>query len=267
MRTQGLIFDIKKYSLHDGPGIRTTVFLCGCPLKCWWCQNPEGQNLSLHDLVKVRQESKASLTATKELIGREVSVDEVMSEIEKDRVFYEESDGGVTFSGGEPLMQDDFLNGLVDACQKSRIDTALETCGYASWEVLERVKDKIDLFLYDVKVIDASEHQKYTGVSNAIILSNLEKLDHEGKNIIIRFPVIPRITDTKENIEQVARFVRGLKVIREINLLPYNKLGKGKYEKLNRLNRLMDLEPPSDERMRQLSERFKLLGLKVKIGG
>jgi pyruvate formate lyase activating enzyme len=267
MSTHGLIFDIKKYSLHDGPGIRTTVFLCGCPLKCWWCQNPEGQKLALDDVLKVRQESKASLTATKELIGREVSVDEVMSEIEKDRVFYEESNGGVTFSGGEPLMQADFLKGLLDACRNSRIDTALETCGQASWDVIEGVKDKIDLFLYDVKVIDAGEHQKYTGISNDVILSNLKKLDLEGKNIIIRFPIIPGITDTRENIEQVARFVGGLKAVREINLLPYNKLGKGKYEKLNRLNRLIDLEPPSDERMRQLSERFKLLGLKVKIGG
>jgi pyruvate formate lyase activating enzyme len=267
MRTQGLIFDIKKYSLHDGPGIRTTIFLCGCPLRCWWCQNPEGQKLSLDDALKVRQVSKASLTTAKELIGRKVSVDEVMSEIEKDKVFYEESNGGVTFSGGEPLMQNDFLNGLVDACRNSRMNTALETCGYASWDVVEKVKDKIDLFLYDIKVMDAKIHQKYTGVSNTVILSNLKKLDRDGKNIIIRFPVIPGITDTGENIEKVARFLRDLKVVREIDLLPYNELGKGKYEKLNRLNRLTDLEPPSDEKLRELSERFKVLGLKVKIGG
>jgi pyruvate formate lyase activating enzyme len=267
MRTRGLIFDIKKYSLHDGPGIRTTIFLCGCPLECWWCQNPEGQKMSMNDVIKVREESKASLTATKQLIGKGASVDAIMTEIEKDRVFYEESNGGVTFSGGEPLMQHDFLNGLVDACRKSRIATAIETCGYASSDVVDRVKDKIDLFLYDIKVMDPREHQKYTGVSNTIILSNLKKLDREGKNIIIRFPVIPGITDTRQNIEQVARFVGDLKVVREINLLPYNKLGKSKYEKLNRLNRLIDLEPPSDEKMRQLSERFKVLGLKVKIGG
>jgi pyruvate formate lyase activating enzyme len=267
MGTQGLIFDIKKYSLHDGPGIRTTIFLCGCPLTCWWCQNPEGQKLDLRDALKVRERSKASLTATKELIGKQASVDEVMAEVEKDRVFYEESSGGVTFSGGEPLTQYDFLNELISACRKSRIATALETCGYASWDIIKKVKDKIDLFLYDIKIIDESEHQKYTGVSNAIILSNLQKLDGEGKNIIVRFPVIPGITDTEENVEQVTRFIGRLRVVREMNLLPYNKLGKGKYEKLNRPNKLIDLEPPSDERMRQLSERLKVLGLKVKIGG
>jgi pyruvate formate lyase activating enzyme len=267
MKSHGLIFDIKKYSLHDGPGIRTTIFLCGCPLTCWWCQNPEGQKLDLSEALKIREKSKASLTYTKELIGREASVDEVMTEIQKDRVFYEESSGGVTFSGGEPLTQHDFLNGLLDACRKLKIATALETCGYAPWEVINKVKDKIDLFLYDVKIIDDREHQKFTGVSNALVLSNLKKLDCEGKNIIIRFPIIPEITETEENISQVARFIRGLKTVREIDLLPYNKLGKGKYEKLNRLNRLMDLEPPSTERLSQLRERFKVLGLKVKIGG
>jgi pyruvate formate lyase activating enzyme len=164
-------------------------------------------------------------------------------------------------------MQHDFLNGLLEACRKLRIATALETCGYAPWEVISKVKDKIDLFLYDVKIIDDREHRKFTGVSNALILSNLKKLDREKKNIIIRFPVIPGITETEENILQVAKFVRGLEAVREIDLLPYNKLGKGKYDKLNRLNRLVDAEPPSTERLSQLRERFKVLGLKVKIGG
>lgn len=267
MKNEGLIFDIKRYSLHDGPGIRTTIFMCGCPLTCWWCQNPEGQKLDLEDVLKIRYNSKSSLTHTKELIGREVSVNEVISEIEKDRVFYEESGGGVTFSGGEPFTQHKFLNGLLDACQKLRFATALETCGYAIWEVVREVKDKIDLFLYDLKLIDDREHQEFTGVSNKLILSNLKKLDHEGKNIIIRFPVIPEITDKEKSIHGMVEFMRSLKSVREIDLLPYNKLGKGKYEKLNRLNRLAHLETPSPERLNQLSERFKVLGLKVKIGG
>jgi pyruvate formate lyase activating enzyme len=267
MKNRGLIFDIKKYSLHDGPGIRTTVFLCGCPLTCWWCQNPEGQKLDLDEALKIRRKSKSSLTSTKELIGREASVEEIVAEIERDRVFYEESGGGVTFSGGEPLTQHVFLNGLLDACLKLKIATALETCGYASWEVVRKIKDKIDLFLYDLKLMDEEEHRKYTGASNAQILSNLTKLDGEGKNIVVRFPVIPEITDTEDNISRVAEFVGGLKTVGEIDLLPYNKLGKGKYEKLSRLNLLTDLEPPSPERMSQLSERFKVLGLKVKIGG
>lgn len=133
--------------------------------------------------------------------------------------------------------------------------------------MISKVKDKIDLFLYDIKIIDDREHQKFTGVSNALILSNLKKLDCEEKNIIIRLPVIPGITETEENISQVVKFIRGLKTFREIDLLPYNKLGKGKYEKLNRLNRLMNIEPPSTERLSQLRERFKVLGLMVKIGG
>jgi pyruvate formate lyase activating enzyme len=267
MTIRGLIFDIKKYSLHDGPGIRTTIFLCGCPLVCWWCQNPEGQKLDLEEALKIRKKSKSSLTTTKELIGREASVEEIAAEIERDRVFYEESGGGVTFSGGEPLMQYGFLSDLLDACLKLKIPTALETCGYAPWEVIIKIKDKIDLFLYDLKVMDDKEHKKYTGASNIQILSNLNKLDSDGKNIIIRFPVIPRITDTDRNIRQMTEFIRTLKTVREIDLLPYNKLGKGKYEKLNRSNPLMDLESPSHERLSQLSERFKVLGLKVKIGG
>jgi pyruvate formate lyase activating enzyme len=267
MTSRGLIFDIKKYSLHDGPGIRTTIFFCGCPLACWWCQNPEGQKLDLEEALKIRKKSKSSLTATKELIGREASVEEIATEIERDRVFYEESGGGVTFSGGEPLMQYAFLSDLLDACLKLKIPTALETCGYAPWEVIRKIKDKIDLFLYDLKLMDDKEHQKYTGASNMQILSNLNELDSDGKNIIIRFPVIPRITDTDRNIRQMTEFLRALETVREIDLLPYNKLGKGKYEKLNRSNLLMDLEPPSHERLSQLSERFKVLGLKVKIGG
>nr|MDO8135362.1 glycyl-radical enzyme activating protein [Candidatus Njordarchaeum guaymaensis] len=267
MKNRGLIFDIKKYSLHDGPGIRTTVFLCGCPLTCWWCQNPEGQKLNLEEALQMRRKSKSSLTTTKELIGREANVEEIVAEIERDRVFYEESGGGVTFSGGEPLLQHVFLNGLLDACLKLKISTALETCGYAPWEVVRKVKNKIDLFLYDLKLMDDKEHQKYTGASNVQILSNLTRLDSEGKNIVIRFPVIPEITDTEGNIRQIAEYISSLKTVREIDLLPYNKLGKGKYEKLNRLNLLTDLEPPSPERLNQLSERFKVLGLKVKIGG
>jgi len=215
----------------------------------------------------MRRKSKSSLTTTKELIGREANVEEIVAEIERDRVFYEESGGGVTFSGGEPLLQHVFLNGLLDACLKLKISTALETCGYAPWEVVRKVKNKIDLFLYDLKLMDDKEHQKYTGASNVQILSNLTRLDSEGKNIVIRFPVIPEITDTEGNIRQIAEYISSLKTVREIDLLPYNKLGKGKYEKLNRLNLLTDLEPPSPERLNQLSERFKVLGLKVKIGG
>jgi pyruvate formate lyase activating enzyme len=267
MKNVGLIFDIKRYSLHDGPGIRTTIFLSGCPLACWWCQNPEGQKLDLDEAMKIRGKSKSSFSTTKDLIGREASVEEIMAEIERDRIFYDESGGGVTFSGGEPLVQHEFLDGLLDSCLHLRIGTAIETCGYASWEVVRKVKDKIDLFLYDLKLMDSKEHERYTGASNKLVLSNLEKLDGEGKNIIIRFPIIPGITDRSGNIHQMTKYLKNLTSVKEIDLLPFNKLGKGKYEKLNRINLLKDLEPPSPEMLSGLAQRFKAQGLKVKIGG
>jgi pyruvate formate lyase activating enzyme len=258
--SKGIIFDIKKYALHDGPGIRTTVFLKGCPLNCWWCHNPEGQNPEPEVFW-------TSQTANQEIIGREVTVDEVIAEIEKDRIFYDESGGGATFSGGEPLMQPYFLENLLSTCQTLEISTALDSCGYASWEIIEKIKDKVDLFLYDLKVIDDKKHQKYTGVSVSPILSNLKKLDNEGKKIIIRFPVITGITETEENINQLAEWITKLKSIQEINLLPFHKIGYSKYEKLNRENKLLDLNPPSSERLDQLVDTFRELGFITKIGG
>ncbi|MHA2204051.1 MAG: glycyl-radical enzyme activating protein [Candidatus Hodarchaeales archaeon] len=258
--SKGIIFDIKKYALHDGPGIRTTVFLKGCPLNCWWCHNPEGQNPNPEKIWKDQNTQK-------EIIGREVSVEEVITEIEKDLIFYDQSGGGVTFSGGEPLMQPDFLDHLLIACQTRELSTTLDTCGYASWEIIKRVKDKIDLFLYDLKMIDDTKHQKYMGVSVLPILSNLKKLDAEGKNLIIRIPVITGITETKQNINQLIEWITELKTIREINLLPYHKIGYNKYTKLNRENKLVNLNPPSTERLDQLLDTFRGLGFITKLGG
>ena len=259
-QSKGVIFDIQHYSLHDGPGIRTTVFLKGCPLNCWWCHNPEGQNPEPERIW-------TSQTANYEIIGREVTVDEVMVEIEKDRVFYDESGGGVTFSGGEPLMQPYFLEKLLDACQTREISTTLDTCGYASWEIMEKIKDKVDLFLYDLKMIDDKKHQKYTGVSVSPILSNLKRLDNEGKNIIIRFPIITGITETEENIQQFTEWIAQLDSIKEINLLPFHKIGYSKYEKLNRENKLLNLNLPSPERLDKLMDTFRELGFITKLGG
>ncbi|MFX1514452.1 MAG: 4Fe-4S cluster-binding domain-containing protein, partial [Promethearchaeota archaeon] len=172
MKAKGIIFDVKKYAIHDGPGIRTTVFFKGCPLRCWWCHNPEGQKEGLETIIKTQIDKNTLSDNQEETIGREVSVVEVITEIEKDQLFYDESGGGVTFSGGEPLMQPAFLNALLDACKEKELTTTLDTCGYASWNILKKIKDKIDLFLYDIKIIDNKEHQKYTGVSNNQILSN-----------------------------------------------------------------------------------------------
>jgi pyruvate formate lyase activating enzyme len=267
---KGIIFDIKKYALHDGPGIRTTVFLKGCPLNCWWCHNPEGQNPE-PELFPTNKTASQKINEREVLelgiIGREVTVDEVITEIEKDRIFYDESGGGATFSGGEPLMQPDFLDNLLNSCQTHDISTTLDTCGYASWEIIEKIKDKVDLFLYDLKMIDDKKHQKYTGVSVSPILSNLKKLDNDGKNIIIRFPVITGITETEENINQLAEWITKLESIKEINLLPFHKIGYSKYEKLNRENKLLNLNPPSSERLDHLVDTFRELGYITKLGG
>jgi pyruvate formate lyase activating enzyme len=252
---KGVIFNIKKYALHDGPGIRTTVFFKGCALNCWWCHNPEGISQSVDSSCGVG-------------VGREVSVDELIAEISKDWIFYEESNGGITLSGGEPLLQSEFLLHLA---KKVRLvmDTSvvLDTSGYAPWETIELIKDEIDLFLYDIKLLNDELHQKYTGVSNKQILSNFEKLDKEGQKLIIRFPVIPGLTDIPSNIEQMCRWMQTLSLTNEIHLLPYHKIAKGKYQKLNLRYRLENLEAPSKTRMEELSKKFEDIGFLVNIGG
>ncbi|MFW9915807.1 MAG: glycyl-radical enzyme activating protein [Candidatus Thorarchaeota archaeon] len=261
----GIIFDIKKYAIHDGPGIRTTIFFKGCSLSCWWCQNPESQKPGIEKLQKLNFDSNS--ISQEEIIGRKVSVEEVINDIEKDLIFYDESGGGVTFSGGEPLLQLEFLDCLLTACKERGISTVLDTSGYAPWEAIAKIKDKVDLFLYDLKIINDQEHQKYTGVSNKQVLANLERLDREGKNIIIRIPVIPEITETEEEINLMINWLQKLQTTREINLLPFHKFGKGKYARWNIENRLPDLEPPSTERLTYLKKKFSALGFQVKIGG
>ena len=251
---KGVIFDIKKYAIHDGPGIRTTIFFKGCALNCWWCHNPEGISKSIDSSCGA--------------IGKEISVTEVLDEIVKDWIFYEESHGGITISGGEPLMQIDFLLQLVKKI-RSVMDTSitLDTSGFASWETIKLVKDNIDLFLYDIKLLDDDLHQKYTGVSNKQILSNFKNLDKEGKNLIIRFPVIPGLTDIPSNIDQMCIWMKTLSKTNEIHLLPYHNIAKGKYQKLNLEYKLENLEAPTEAQLREISKKFEDIGFLVEIGG
>jgi pyruvate formate lyase activating enzyme len=259
---QGTIFDIKKFAIHDGPGIRTTVFFKGCPLSCWWCHNPESQQMNPEILLKKEGNFE------KETVGRLVTVDEVMKEIIKDWIFYEESgDGGVTFSGGEPLMQPRFLKSLLQSCLNNDIKTTLDTSGYAPWETIQGIKDLVDLFLYDMKLINNENHKKYTGVSNENILANFLKLDAEGINTVIRFPIIPDITDTQDNIGQLLALLESLISIDEIHLLPYHKIGIAKYKKLSRSYPLETLNTPIKASVVHLKELILELGMKVKIGG
>lgn len=299
---KGIIFDIKKYAIHDGPGIRTTVFFKGCPLDCWWCHNPEGLTPSIQ--VAYRKERcigcgqcvescpEKALTLTpegvasdpskcircgtcseicpaeaREILGREVGVEEVMQQIEKDTLFYDESGGGVTFSGGEPLMQPDFLMGLLQACGDLDIHRTVDTTGCADTDLLMTVAEETDLFLYDLKIMSAEEHRKYTGLSNSRILANLETLAAQGVRITVRMPVIPGINTGDGNLSLLSSFLSDLPGVDGIHLLPYHCAAKGKYRKLDLTYRLGDLTPPSEELMASVAQRLKRFDLNVKIGG
>lgn len=290
-----------RYSTHDGPGIRTTVFFKGCPLRCRWCHNPEGQSIGLELFLRanrcircgdcskacpneaimfngvpttLKQKCrvcgscvKVCLPGAREMIGKNVTIAEVLEEIEKDTVFYDESGGGVTFSGGEPLMQPTFLRGLLEICKERGMHTAVETCGLTQSETLLRIAAHVDLFLYDLKVIDSRIHERLTGVSNSRIVQNLRTLSSQLAKIIIRFPLIPGANDDEENLVQMARFVSSLKNVQEVQILPYHKGGIDKYRGLERPYELLEINPPSSEQISKAVDPFAAYGLKVRIGG
>jgi len=252
MKDVGYVSHIKKYAIYDGPGIRTTVFLMGCPLSCRWCHNPESQ---------------LALNQTDKLSQYETTSEAVLHAIRQDIVFYDESGGGATFSGGEPLTQIDFLATLLEACQLDGVHTAVDTCGYVRFQHFERILDKVDLFLYDLKIMDAIEHKDYTGAPNTFIHDNLTRLSRKGANIHIRVPLIPGITDTESNLKDMARFLSTLDDIRHIDLLPYNPLGVSKYRRLGGSNRLDGLQDQSKEELERMSKLFESFGFDAYIGG
>jgi len=194
MSSTGIIFNIQRFSVNDGPGIRTTVFMKGCPLRCWWCHNPEG--IGFEPEVNGRTG-----------IGNYYTVDELFEKIVKDRIFYEESEGGVTFSGGEPLSQIDFLTKILDKCNSTGVHTVVDTSGYVNKTLLKEITDKTDLFLYDLKLMDPVQHLKFTEVSNTEILDNLGYLLSKKAEVIIRIPMIPEITATIENMKAIRDFL------------------------------------------------------------
>ena len=289
MRT-GIVFDIKKFSIHDGPGIRTTIFFKGCPLRCWWCHNPESQSpepeltfrksrcigcgacreacsrgaiaadLSVNaELCTLCGECVTACYAeAREMVGREMSVAQVMAEIERDVPFYDESGGGVTFSGGEPLAQPDFLLALLQACREREIHTAVDTCGFAPWQVLDKIRRHVDLFLYDLKLMDEAEHIRYTGVSNKLILKNLEMLAERGHDITLRVPIIPGINDSDEHIRQLGAFAATLPHLNRVDVLPYHNIAAEKYQRLSRVYKLLETRPPSDERMAEIRNALRI---------
>lgn len=289
MMQTGVVFNIMRYAIGDGPGIRTTIFFKGCPLACLWCHNPESQS-PVKELI-IRRDRCLSCgaclaccpvacqadcrlcgrcaelcpAAARELIGREYSVSEVMIEIEKDRIFYEESGGGVTFSGGEPLAQRDFLLALLQASRQQGLHTAVDTCGYGPYANIAKAAPFTDLFLYDLKIMDCAAHLRYTGAANVDILNNLRLLASDHPNVQLRVPIIPGITAGMANLQAMATFLQPLP-IRQIELLPYHNTALGKYRLLGR-DCPEGLRQPSQQLMIKAANTLATSGHSVLIGG
>ncbi len=312
----GQIFSVQRYSIHDGPGIRTTVFLKGCPLSCSWCHNPESWNVEpevwllpsycircgacLEVCPQVRisvapgDQGRTSAvkspldepprmdvercvccgacvaacpTGARRHVGRTVGVPELLAEIGRDRPFFEQSGGGVTFSGGEPLSQYEFLHGMLRGCRQQNWHTAVDTSGYAPREQLLDLVGSTDLFLYDLKVMDDSRHREQTGVPVRAILENLVALDATGAEIWIRIPIIPGVNDDWENLDAIGRFVSDLTHTRRVHLLPYHAAGKDKRLRLGQQAEPHDITPPVPESSRAIAERLANFGLDIRLEG
>jgi len=302
MSEKGIIFNIERYCLHDGPGIRTVVFLKGCPLRCFWCQNPEGlsQEKEIQFISRncIMCRTCASICPTQahqfvenrhiflrekcikcgkcveycpakalQYTGKEVSVEEVVEEILQDKAYYDLSNGGVTLSGGEPLMQPKFSEAILKECKLKDIHTAIETSLFAPWKSIEMILPYVDLIMFDIKHIDSNMHKRVTGVSNELILKNARKLLFEVKTpLIVRTPIVPTVNDSNEVVIKIAEFIHYSNNLEYYELLPFHKLGQSKYQNLGLEYPAKDLERPSKEKMLELAKAAESIGVKVKIG-
>jgi pyruvate formate lyase activating enzyme len=299
---EGTIFNIMRFSTHDGPGIRTTVFLKGCPLNCWWCHNPENsyqvpqevylpgrctgcglciENCPAHALSRGAKGIcvdadlcrhcghcvEVCPMEARERTGWPVGVPDLLRSLERDIPFFDQSGGGVTFSGGEPLCQPDFLLAMLESCARYDIHSAVDTSGYGDAAVLLKAAELCDLFLYDLKVLDPEKHRANTGVDNRKVLDNLWMLSASGADIIIRIPLIPAVNDSEEDLAAAAKFIAGLPRLHPVHLLPYHRAANGKYLKLGILYRGENVLPPPEEQVTHAARRLSTFGLTVEVGG
>ena len=307
----GLVFNIQRFSVHDGPGIRTTVFLKGCPLRCLWCHNPEGINPHREIIIietrcigcgkcievcpvcseNVNKTVHAKITKStliaqhidgcqlcgecvkncpaeaRMIAGTEYTATELVKELLKDRMFFEESNGGVTFSGGEPLMQPEFVMETISILKKQEVHVAIDTCGFSPHDTIRKIAGYVDLILFDLKFISPGKHRKYTGVSNELIIENLAILDKAKKDIWIRIPLIPGVNTNESEIEAIIKFLKPLHSIRQINLLPYHKTGIHKAHRISGNLKFSEFEVPGPEQLELIKSRLSSLNIPVKIGG
>jgi pyruvate formate lyase activating enzyme len=296
----GMVLNIQRFSVHDGPGIRTLVFMKGCPLRCLWCSNPESQKADVQLRIvqsrcvgcgkclevcpskAIRRSEEGVVTTDRKLCtdcgkcvdaclyevraiaGKCTTVEELLKEVEKDKEFYANSGGGVTVSGGEPTLQYTFVRAFLKRCQERWLHTAIETCGYAPWKRLEALLEYVDFLLYDIKHMDPLVHKRITGVSNRLVLKNLERIaSREGEMpTVVRIPVIPGLNDSEANIAATAKFVSDLGTIRGLELLPYHRLGMSRYEEFGMIYKLRQIASPSAEHMERLEAIVDSFGLK-----
>jgi pyruvate formate lyase activating enzyme len=300
---KGLIWTLQRFAIHDGPGIRTLVYMKGCPLSCLWCSTPQTQKRSVELLhielhcqrcgrcVEVCPEGAITLSEeegvkidrqlctgsgqcvdacpnqARELVGERLTVEELFREVDKDRPFYRRSDGGVTVGGGEPTLQHGFVREFLRKCKQHYVHTAMETCGYVRRELLEELLEHLDLIYIDVKHMDAAAHQELTGVSNEPVLENV-RMASALRPTIVRIPVVPGCNDSEENIAATAHFAAGLgEHFERIELLPYHQYGTQTYAQLGREYELSDVEPPDDARMERLRQIVESCGVKSQVGG
>ena len=296
---KGVIFDIQRYNLHDGPGIRTLVFIKGCPLRCLWCDNPESQQqlpeiaefenkcigcdecfkvcptgslrkdegwyIDRNTCINCGKCAKVCPTGARTMIGKEVTVSEVIKEVKKDIVFYNNSGGGVTITGGEPTTQLNFVSELLKACRKNYIHTAMETCGYVEWDKLEFLLTFTDLVLFDLKEMDPEKHRAFTGKSNEIILKNIREISRRGYPMIIRILLVPGYNDDEENIHSTALFLKDLPHPPKVELLLYHQLGINKYKALGRKYSLTHINSLTREHIEKVRLALKSHKISVKV--